>query len=153
MNNPFGFVSPEDRVALERFTAFAPVDLEGLADRLSVVIAGLGGVASLHYDFTNGQNFFYVDHTMTEGRQRYFIAKGLAAWMLKDKPNISDNTLVAIATEIIMPSRLVKEYCEINNCDPKYHGTIAKHFKVTLEALQLRLKQLGYSWKDESETA
>ena len=153
MRDPVGFLDPEYRPIVDRFTAFSPTNIEGLAAKLGVTIFKHQDDSDpeLQYVFDKGSSAIFLRSTNTVSRQRYFAAKGLAAFMLRNRLPVSDLTLSDIALEIIMPSRLIGEYCRLNNCAPQYHPRIADHFKVTVEALRHRLKSLGYSWPLEEE--
>lgn len=151
MTNPTNFLKPEHRKIVERFTSFPPTQVESLADRLGAHIWEGEQKTSLHFDGSYG--YIIVREDMPYIRKRYFKAKGLAMLMLLDRPYVSDQVYIDIATEIIMPERLIREYCALNRCDPKYHPIIAETFKVTLPALKLRLSQLGLVSEEENEPA
>lgn len=154
MSNPIRFLNPEHRPVVKRFISFPPADLQGLSDRLGVAVGYAEQPEPLDVHFMDGFNIIYLKSGMSESKTRYFLAKGLAKFMLRDREYLSNQMLANIATEMIMPEVVVRDYCELNNCDPKYHPQIAKHFKVSLSALKFRLGSLGYRvGEDDSELA
>lgn len=157
MKDPISFLDPKYRPIVKRYTSFSPSQINSLAKRLGVFVEYYDpendNEPALHYEEHLGFGQIWIRSDISDSKKRYFLAKGLSRWMLKDRMPVSEQTLSDLATEIIMPAQLIAEYCRLNNCDPKYHEKIAQHFIVTKAALQFRLKQLGFVWEDEAENA
>lgn len=158
MSNAIRFLDPKYRLIVDRFTAFSPTDVDGLSRRLDAYIfqnrEPNENTPALHYELDEERVWVTLREDLTESQRRFFLSKALAAFMLRFRMPVSSETLIDIATEIILPERLVSEYCALNRCDPKYHPLIATHFLVPLPALELRLKQLGlYNKENDRESA
>lgn len=129
--------------AFHRFTLFAPVDLEGFAGRVKMSILYVDGDVFSFARYLQGYTEVQIPNTWSKSKQRFEIAKGLAMTIYDWEKDPNGRKLEDLTLEIILPEKLVQEYCAINECSPEFHQEIADYFKVSLRGFRFRLKQLN----------
>lgn len=143
-----------DQKILRRYISFSPTDLWRMSEDLGATVFDVEDIEKYQVDRRNGAIIVMLNPSVSPTKYRYYWAMALAEIMLaRVYKNPSELKISDLAIEMLMPEKLIDEYCALNNCDPVYHERIAEHFEVSLTGLRLRLKELGYSWDDQGEAA